>query len=67
MKDTETEIKLIKRVLENNQIVISQLSYDFGELRKNIDVKLTLLNFDLADLRKRLKLLEDELESLFKK
>jgi predicted nucleic acid-binding Zn-ribbon protein len=47
-KKNKKEVNL-KKLLESNQIAISQLSYDLG------------------DLRKRLDLLEDKLDDLFKK
>jgi hypothetical protein len=63
----EGKARVVLKVLEANQIAISQLSFDLGEIKKNYDVKLTLLNLDLKDLRDRFNKLEGELESLFKK
>jgi len=46
---TLKEIANVKKLLEKNQIIISQLSFDVGELKKRADI----LDKELEDLFKK--------------
>jgi uncharacterized coiled-coil DUF342 family protein len=70
INETKEKAKLILKILESNQKTLASLSFDVGELRKEIIKQ----NIDSGELRKRFyelrtkfTNLEEKLDDLFKK